>query len=138
MSIFLNIVSAVLILPLVAFSLFFLSVDMISGGPAGHWFGRMLDILFFLLPDPGNPISAVVALLAMVLLLAGLVYLMIRFVFVYPLIMLVLGVLTLVFITLDVSTPPSADDLLLWAGALGILASGVQLKRSLFRRARAA
>ncbi|HEV2187718.1 MAG TPA: hypothetical protein VGR70_10960 [Stellaceae bacterium] len=95
MSIFLNIVSAVLILPLVAFSLFILSVDMVSGRPAGHWFGKMLDILLWLLPDPDNPVSVVIGLLAMVLFLAGLVYLTIRFVFVYPLIMLVLGVLTL-------------------------------------------
>lgn len=138
MSIFLNIVSAVLILPLVAFSLFILSVDMVSGRPAGHWFGKMLDILLWLLPDPDNPVSVLIGLLAMVLFLAGLVYLMIRFVFVYPLIMLVLGVLTLAFTTLDTSAPPTADDLLLWAGGLGILASAVQLKRSLFPRARQA
>lgn len=47
MSIFLNIASAVLILPLVAFSLFILSVDMISGRPLGVLFARMLDVLFF-------------------------------------------------------------------------------------------
>lgn len=138
MSIFLNIVSAVLILPLVAFSLFFLSVDMISGRPAGHWFARLLDILFFLLPDPGNPVSAVIALLAMVLFLAGAVYLMIRFVFVYPLIMLVLSLVTSTFIISDAGKLPSADDLLLWAGVLGIAASAVQLKRSLFPRVRQA
>lgn len=91
-----------------------------------------------LLPDPGNPVNVVMGLLAMVLCLAGFVYLMIRFVFLYPLIMLLLGILSLACTTFDVSTRPSADNVLFWAGVLGIVASAVQLKRSLYPRVHAA
>ena len=137
MSVFLNIVSAVLILPLVAFSVFLLFIDAIIGRPLGSLFGAMLDVLI-LLPNPDNPLNVMIALVSMVLVVGGLIYLMIRFVFLFPLTMLVIGILSLAFVELDTSVPPSPDDLFLWTGALGILASAAQLKRTLYPRARPA
>lgn len=128
MSIFLNIASVVLVLPVVATAVFFLVMDAIVGRPLGAVF---MSILLWM-PDPNSPVSAMLAICVLLFVIAGLSYLMIRVVYLFPLIVLLVGAASLVCVITEAHDPPGAGNLFLWAAGLGITVSAVQLKRSLF------
>ena len=133
MSIFLNIASVVLVLPVVAIAFFFLVMDAVVGRPLGAVFDRAMSLLLWL-PDPNSPVSLILAICLPLFVVAGLAYLMIRVAYLFPLVVMLLGAASLVCVITEAHDPPGAGNLFFWAAGLGIALSAVQLKRSLFPR----
>ena len=137
MSVFLNVVSAVLILPLVALALFFYAVHWV----AGHTVGSLFEAVFALvrlLPDPDNPAAIVLAVLAAIALPAAMIYLAIRCRFVLPLALLALGAFASAYVLWATGIQDAADNFLMWSAMLGVVLSGAQLVRMLNRSFRSA
>ena len=86
-----------------------------------------------LLPDPDNPIVVVLAILVAVGLPAALIFLMIRFLFLLPLIILVLGCVALGYVVWCTGLQGAVDDLLVWSAVIGVILSAPQLVRTLNR-----
>jgi hypothetical protein len=136
-SVFLNIVSAVLILPLVALAVFFYSVHWVAGHTVGSLFEAVVALVR-LLPDPDNPAAIGLAVLATIGLPAAMIYLAVRFRFVLPLALLALGAFASAYVLWATGIQDAADNFLMWGAMLGVVLSGVQLVRMLNRSFRSA
>ena len=136
MSIFLNIASAVLIIPIVILAVFFLFIDVLAGGTFAGLLDALLAMLRFL-PDPDDPKAVFAAALPTMAVLAGGIYLMIRISFLFPLTVFLLGLGSLGCVILDASTGPEPDNFLLWVGVVGVVLAAVQFRRALVPRVRA-
>jgi hypothetical protein len=137
MSVFLNIMSAVLILPVVLLAAFFLFIDALTGQTLGSLFDAIMAPLQ-ILPDPDSRASVAVAVLLAITVPAGVIYLTIRFAFLFPLFILVLGLGSLSCVLWDTGIRGAADNLLPWAAVVGVILSAAQLRRALVRRIRPA
>jgi hypothetical protein len=137
MSVFLNIISAVLILPVVLLAAFFLFIDALTGQTLGSLFDAIMAPLQ-ILPDPDSRASVAVAVLLAITVPAGVIYLTIRFAFLFPLFILVLGLGSLSCVLWDTGIRGAADNLLPWAAVVGVILSAAQLRRALVRRIRPA
>jgi len=137
MSVFLNIISAVLILPVVLLAAFFLFIDALTGQTLGSLFDVILAPLQ-ILSDPDSRASVAVAVLLAIVVPASVIYLTIRFVFLFPSLILVLGLGSLSCVVWDTGVRVAADNLLAWAAVVGVILSAVQLRRTLVRRIRPA
>ena len=117
MSVFLNLAGAVLVLPIVALAGFFLLVEAAARQTLGsmlRWLGAALLSL------PGNLAVVVAVAIGMLLGFAGIVYLMLRFRFLLPLTIVVLGGAASAHVLWATGMADAWDNPLLWAAALGM------------------
>jgi hypothetical protein len=126
MSILLNLASAVLILPIVSLAAFFLAVEVAARQTLGSflsWFGRLL----LSLPEFTTVIAGMIGLL---LAAVALIYLMVRFHFLLPLTIILLGVAASAHVVWATAAEGAAGNPLLWAAVVGVGLAAAQFRRA--------
>ena len=124
MSILLNVVSALLVMPMVGLACFFVLVELTARQTLGSMLHGLLD-LFLELP------SYLIPAALLPLILGAAIYAMVRVLFLFPLAIFACGLVATSHVLWAAGVTDAWSNPLLWMAIVGMVLSAVQLRRAI-------